>query len=276
MLAVIAVCLTAPACELGTEIDERMHRPEVVDRFLVGESTDGEPDQVIDSSPTTVVTEDGRIVFDASTPDGAGDLGDEPEDDIEPAEPTPVTAPPGVDLRVAGWWRLEHDLPDMTLDVRADIQLDLFEIDDETLVDMGLLTEADAGRFRLTKWYRVDGQVRFDLLNSGCTPQPNIDGCRLTRATDGSVEGLARVESGEAELALAWTGLGRGGTQLAVPVLEAEMTDSSGFRSSRTITAFADSLSSRVVGPPVALTVGANDAPFRAIGFDAEGELQVF
>lgn len=262
-----AALFVLAGCELGQKVDERMHRPEVVDRFLVADDGSDTTDADSTDPDTTTTTQvDGPVSV-----DGSADADDGPA----PARPTTSSVPAGVELQISGWWKLEEELPEGTLDLRADIDVDLYPIDDEALVDLGLIDEADAGRFRLTRWYRAAGSVRFDLIESQCRPAPHVDDCNLVRATDGSIEGIVAVDGGVARLGLEWQGLGAYGSQKALPEVTVEITDSSGFRTTRSLTSMGDSIATRVVGTPVELIIGDPDRLLRAIGFSAEGELQI-
>ncbi|MCP4958475.1 MAG: hypothetical protein GY925_04300 [Actinomycetia bacterium] len=254
--ACVVILFVASGCELNDRVDERMREPDITDRFLSVE---------VDETSTVVDDE----VVDGSDVDGVIDESDDRADqmaDLERAADDPA-------LIVEGWWSTGEQIPGGEVAIRADISLDLVELTDTQIADLDLVDETQEDTSQLTKWYRVDGSIDFDLIASSCEPTGQVDDCRLVNATHGSVTGFATRDGDGLVLVLDWLGLGRGGAQLALPLLEVEVIDARGFTTMRSSTVLGDSIGTRLIDSRVPLTIGDPDKLFRSSNPVGEGEL---
>jgi len=243
------------ADEVQADVDERFRRPEVTDRFV-------QPDDDASSIDNGGESDDGAIVF---------------RERVDPLQTLARPSRDQVDERTSdlvgsGEWRTEVELRDVRVDMTAVLDVDLFELSDQQLVGLDLVDSADVDVPRSSRWYRIDGDLIWSLDSTVCIPQPSVDACAVSLATDGSLVGLAELVGDRLRVVLSWRELGR--DQLGWPELVVEITDATGRKTDHRIDALRESVEAAFVDWEFGINVDNGPQPFTAVGFPGSGQLE--
>jgi len=249
------------ADEVQADVDERFRRPEVTDRFVQPDDHASNIDIEIDIDGDAE-SDDGAIVF---------------RERFDPLENLARPNRDQVDERISdlvgsGEWHTEVELRDVRIDITAVLDVDLFELSDQQLVGLDLIASADVDVPRLSRWYRIDGDLAWSLGSTVCIPEPSIDDCSVSLATDGSLVGLAELVGDRLRVVLSWRELGRG--QLGWPELVVEITDAAGRKTDHRIDALRESVEAAFVDWEFGINVDSGPHPFTAVGLPGSGELE--
>ncbi len=268
----IAVSLVVAACSVDTvreDLAASFERPEVTERF---EDPETEDDTAEDSTPSDDEDED--------EDDGsrAGVEFRAPLDPLEGLRPSggggDDDATDGVaDLTGEGEWTTIASVNGAEVSITAELELDLFELEDTQLVGLGILTESEVDVPRDTRWFRVDGALHWDLPNTSCAPSSEVDGCEISLATDGSVVGLGSLEGNALTASLSWRTLGRN-DEPGVPELEVVVIDARGERITHMVDALRVSAEAAFIDWEFRIEVDGGPRPFTAIGAEGSGTLR--
>ena len=262
-----AVSLVVAACSVDTvreDLAASFERPEVTERF---EELEAEPDTEDDGEP--------------SDDDGEGSGADvefraplDPLEGLRPSGDGDDDATDGVaDLTGEGEWTAVASVNGAEVSITAELELDLFELEDAQLVGLGILTESEVDVPRDIRWFRVDGALHWDLPNTSCAPAPEVDGCEISLATDGSVIGLGSLEGNALTASLSWRTLGRN-DEPGVPELEVVVIDARGERITHMVDALRVSAEAAFIDWEFRIEVDGGPRPFNAIGADGSGTLR--
>ena len=264
----LAVGVLVAACDVDTvreDVSESFERPEVTDRFVEEESTE---------DPTPLGLDDTDEDDDG---DNSGVEFREPIDPLEGLRPTggdSDEATSGIaDLTGAGDWQTVASIDGADVAIAAELELALFELDDVQLVDLGLIAESEVDLPRESQWFRIDGALHWDLPNTSCQPAPDVDGCELAAATDGSVIGLGELVGNALTASLNWRTLGRN-DEPGVPMLELVVIDDRGNRIPHDVDALRVSAEAAFIDWEFRIEVDGGPRPFTAIGADGSGTLR--
>ncbi len=250
------------ADEVQDDVDERFRRPEVTDRFAQPDDDASSIDNGGDGEPDDGEPDDGEVVF-RERFDPLQSLARPNRDQVD--ERTS-------DLVGSGEWHTEVELRDVRVDMTAMLDVDLFELSDQQLVGLDLIDSADVEVPRSSRWYRIDGDLIWSLDSTVCVPQPSVDACAVSLATDGSLVGLAELVGDRLRVVLSWRELGRG--QLGWPELVVEVTDASGRKTDHRIDALRESVEAAFVDWEFGINVDSGPQPFTAVGLPGSGQLE--
>jgi len=245
------------ADEVQDDVDERFRRPEVTDRFVQADDGAASFDTGGDGEP-----DDGAIVFRERF---------DPLESLARPNRDPVDERAS-DLVGSGEWHTEIELRDVRIDMTAMLDVDLFELSDQQLVGLDLIDSADVDVPRSSRWYRIDGDLIWSLDSTVCIPQPSVDDCSVSLATDGSLVGLAELVGDRLRVVLSWRELGR--DQLGWPELVVEITDATGRKSEHRIDALRESVEAAFVDWEFGINVDSGPQRFTAVGTPGSGQLE--
>ena len=266
MAAVAAIVTLGSSCAavdgVSTEVSARMERPEVTDRFAD-----------IDRSPS-----DDAADGDSETDDTA--VGVEFREQLDPlANLRPSSFSESndsssdlADVVGFGRWTTPAEVSGGTLELVAQLELDLLELDDRQLAGLGIIDSADIDVPRDTRWFQVDGLLAWDLAATTCIPSPDVDSCVLEFATDGSIVGIAELNAGQLQVAMKWRELGRR-LEPGLPLLVVEVTDASGFKHSYEVPDLQLSVEAAFVNWPLTIELDSGPQEFTSSGVDGSGVL---
>lgn len=261
------------ACDvdgLRDDVAESFERPEVTERFV-------EEDEPADELVGTAI--DGAV----------GDRDDDGESGtgvefVEPLDPLAGFRPNAFaddslgatrtsDIIGSAAWTTVAEVPGAEVDLSANLDLDLYELEDAQLVGLELIDEADVDVSRSTKWFRVEGVLAWDLQATRCRPSPDVDGCELASATDGSIVGLAELNGNALTVSLSWRILGRS-AEAGVPMLDVVVIDASARQIEHEVDELRESVEAAFVDWEFRIELDGGPRPFTSIGADGHGTLR--